>query len=129
MLQPGVKIRAGRVAPGVGGSAERPQKPGGDLKAAAGTADERGGPLALDFLLAHVIEIGGSDLHLKVDSAPMARVDGTLTPIIGEPPLTDEVLERFLMEVSERTRPSGSTSTSPVTSTLPTSRRTWGASG
>ena len=45
----------------------------------------------LDSLLAHMIEIGGSDLHLKVDSPPMARVDGTLTPVIGEPPLDDEV--------------------------------------
>ena len=60
----------------------------------------------LNSLLAHVIEIGGSDLHLKVDSAPMARVDGTLTPIIGEAALTDEVLERFLHQISERT-PSG----------------------
>jgi twitching motility protein PilT len=50
-----------------------------------------------------VLEIGGSDLHLKVDSAPMARVDGTLTPIIGEGALTDEVLDRFLHQVSERT--------------------------
>jgi twitching motility protein PilT len=57
----------------------------------------------LNSLLSHVLEIGGSDLHLKVDSVPMARVDGTLTPIIGEGALTDEVLERFLLQVSERT--------------------------
>jgi twitching motility protein PilT len=57
----------------------------------------------LDALLQHMIEIGGSDLHLKVDSPPMVRVDGTLTPVIGEGQLDDATLERFVEIVTERT--------------------------
>jgi twitching motility protein PilT len=57
----------------------------------------------LDALLQHMVEIGGSDLHLKVDSPPMVRVDGTLTPVIGEGQLDDETLERFIDVVTERT--------------------------
>jgi twitching motility protein PilT len=57
----------------------------------------------LDALLQHMIEIGGSDLHLKVDSPPMVRVDGGLTPIIGEGHLDDATLESFVPVVTERT--------------------------
>jgi twitching motility protein PilT len=57
----------------------------------------------LDALLQHMIEIGGSDLHLKVDSPPMVRVDGTLTPVIGEGMLDDAALEGFVDVVTERT--------------------------
>jgi twitching motility protein PilT len=57
----------------------------------------------LDALLQHMIEIGGSDLHLKVDSPPMVRVDGELTPVIGEGILGEETLERFIDIVTERT--------------------------
>jgi twitching motility protein PilT len=57
----------------------------------------------LDALLQHMIEIGGSDLHLKVDSPPLVRVDGTLTPVIGEGTLDDATLERFIDVVTERT--------------------------
>jgi twitching motility protein PilT len=57
----------------------------------------------LDALLQHMIEIGGSDLHLKVDSPPLVRVDGALTPVIGEGQLDDATLERFVDIVTERT--------------------------
>ncbi len=57
----------------------------------------------LDSLLQHMVEIGGSDLHLKVDSPPLVRVDGTLTPVIGEGQLDDETLERFVDVVTVRT--------------------------
>ncbi|HEX2505112.1 MAG TPA: type IV pilus twitching motility protein PilT [Gaiellaceae bacterium] len=57
----------------------------------------------LDALLQHMIEIGGSDLHLKVDSPPMVRVDGALTPVIGEGQLDDATLERFIDVVTART--------------------------
>jgi twitching motility protein PilT len=57
----------------------------------------------LDALLQHMIEIGGSDLHLKVGAPPMVRIDGTLTPVIGEGHLDDTTLERFIDIVAART--------------------------
>ena len=48
----------------------------------------------LDGLLARVIELGGSDMHLKVASPAMARVDGELVPL-EERLLNDSDLVRF----------------------------------
>jgi twitching motility protein PilT len=56
----------------------------------------------LDELLARVIDVGGSDLHLKVASPAMVRVDGELQPL-EERLLTDSDLERVLGVVTERT--------------------------
>jgi twitching motility protein PilT len=55
----------------------------------------------LDELLARVIEAGGSDLHLKVSSPAMARVDGDLRPI-DERALNDSDLETVLHLVTDR---------------------------
>ncbi len=56
----------------------------------------------LNALLAHTIEVGGSDLHLKVAAPPVVRVDGTLTPV-GQRRLTEGDLEAILTVVTERT--------------------------
>jgi twitching motility protein PilT len=56
----------------------------------------------LDELLARVIDTGGSDLHLKVASPAMARVDGDLQPL-EQRLLTDSDLETVLLLVTERT--------------------------
>ena len=56
----------------------------------------------LDSLLRSAVEHGGSDLHLKVGTPPVARVDGELRPI-DERRLTDEDLETFLAVVTART--------------------------
>jgi twitching motility protein PilT len=56
----------------------------------------------LNALLQTAVERGGSDLHLKVLSPPMARIDGALTPI-GDRPLTDEDVEGALEAVTQRT--------------------------
>jgi len=56
----------------------------------------------LNALLAETVARGGSDLHLKVSSPPMARLDGALGPI-AEIPLTDADLERALELVAART--------------------------
>jgi twitching motility protein PilT len=37
----------------------------------------------LQAALRHVVETGGSDLHLKVGAAPLARIDGSLRPVPG----------------------------------------------
>ena len=66
--------------------------------------------LALDDLLATMVERGASDLHIKVGSAPMIRVDGELTPatyeILDAPTvrrlcesiLTDEQKAKFIAD-------------------------------
>jgi twitching motility protein PilT len=56
----------------------------------------------LDGLLARVIELGGSDLHLKVASPAMARVDGELVPI-DERLVNDSDLETIVTLVTELT--------------------------
>src|SRR5215210_7753347 len=56
----------------------------------------------LDELLARVIDAGGSDLHLKVASPAMVRVDGELQPV-EERLLTDSDLEAVLLLVTDRT--------------------------
>ena len=53
-----------------------------------------------------LIDQGGSDLHLKVPSPPLLRVDGELRPIDGVPPLTpadtEKVLETLLDDPERR---------------------------
>jgi twitching motility protein PilT len=56
----------------------------------------------LNGLLARVIELGGSDLHLKVASPAMVRVDGELVPI-DERLLTAGDLETLVTLVTELT--------------------------
>jgi twitching motility protein PilT len=56
----------------------------------------------LDGLLGRVIELGGSDMHLKVASPAMARVDGELIPL-EERLLTDSDLETIVHLVTELT--------------------------
>jgi twitching motility protein PilT len=56
----------------------------------------------LNALLKNAIERGGSDVHLKVASPPMARIDGALTPI-ADGDLSDGDLEAAMATVTERT--------------------------
>jgi twitching motility protein PilT len=42
----------------------------------------------IDNALCRLVELGGSDLHLKVKSPPLVRLDGELRPIDGADPLT-----------------------------------------
>ncbi len=53
-----------------------------------------------------LVESGGSDLHLKVPSPPLIRVDGELQPLPGAPPLTpadtDAVLDVLLGDPDRR---------------------------
>ena len=53
----------------------------------------------LHFCLHYLIEHGGSDLHLKVPSSPVIRVDGSMNPIDGLAPLTPEDTERAVREM------------------------------
>jgi twitching motility protein PilT len=56
----------------------------------------------LDELLARVVETGGTDLHLKVASPAMVRVDGELQPL-EQRLLTESDLETTLLCITERT--------------------------
>jgi twitching motility protein PilT len=61
--------------------------------------------VAIDLgnLLSHVIQCGGSDLHLKVGSPPLVRIDGELLPMAGKEPVTEPETEAVLDIVTERT--------------------------
>jgi twitching motility protein PilT len=53
----------------------------------------------LAHALRHLVEHGGSDLHLKVPAAPVARIDGELHPVPGADPMTEADTERALREM------------------------------
>jgi twitching motility protein PilT len=47
--------------------------------------------------LHHLVESGGSDLHLKVPSPPLIRAHGLLAPLPGAEPMTREATEAVLL--------------------------------
>ena len=53
----------------------------------------------VDAALRHLIQVEGSDLHLKVNAPPLARVHGVLAPIAEADVLTDEDMERTLNQI------------------------------
>ena len=53
----------------------------------------------IDAALRRLVEANGSDLHLKVGSAPLMRVHGALGPIPDEPTLRREDTERVLDQI------------------------------
>jgi twitching motility protein PilT len=53
----------------------------------------------LHFCLGHLIEKGGSDLHLKVPAPPVMRIDGQMRHIEGLSPLSPEDTERAVREM------------------------------
>ncbi len=53
----------------------------------------------LHFCLGHLIEKGGSDLHLKVPAPPVIRVDGQMRPVDGLAPMTPEETDRAMREM------------------------------
>jgi len=54
--------------------------------------------MEISDLLRRMVELGGSDLHLKVGGVPYVRVDGTLTPT-DLPPLESDDTETFAAEL------------------------------
>jgi twitching motility protein PilT len=60
-----------------------------------------GSVVELDLLLAHAVQLGASDVHLKIGRPPVFRLDGTLTPLPDTSPLTDADLEAVLLGVTE----------------------------
>jgi twitching motility protein PilT len=60
-------------------------------------------PMAFDLhaALTHLVQVGGSDLHLKVPSPPSMRLNGSLHPIAGGEPLTSEDTEGIVRLMTE----------------------------
>src|SRR5438128_7145228 len=55
--------------------------------------------LRIELLLEEVIKKKASDLHLQVGLPPMLRIDGTLLPLNGADPLTDETVETLIFAI------------------------------
>jgi twitching motility protein PilT len=55
--------------------------------------------LDLDAALTHLVQVGGSDLHLKVPSPPSIRVNGTLRPLPGGETLRPEDTEAAVHQI------------------------------
>jgi twitching motility protein PilT len=60
--------------------------------------------LNLDEALRYVVERDGSDLHLKAEAPPIARIHGHLAPIDGEPALSADDTERALESIVDEGR-------------------------
>lgn len=50
----------------------------------------------IEVLLEEVVKKKASDLHLQVGLAPMLRIDGSLTPLYGAGPLSEEIVESLV---------------------------------
>ena len=57
--------------------------------------------IPLESLLRYAVEHSASDIHLKVGSPPVVRVDGALVHVPGTPKLTPAELEKVAMELTE----------------------------
>jgi twitching motility protein PilT len=55
--------------------------------------------LDIDACLRHLTQAGGSDLHLKVPSPPLIRLDGELVPVPGSEPLTPQDTEQAVFQM------------------------------
>ena len=60
--------------------------------------------LEIDKLFRALVKLEGSDLHLKVGTAPVVRVHGTLRPLNREPIDTEEMVRLIfpMLELQER---------------------------
>ena len=57
--------------------------------------------IPLESLLRYAVEHSASDIHLKVGSPPVVRIDGALIHVPGTPKLTPAELEKVSMELTE----------------------------
>jgi len=70
------------------------------LKLAAGDTDTQAG-MELDSLLESAVEVGASDVHLKLGRPPLVRRDAVLAPLDGMPILQSRDLDAVLQHVCE----------------------------
>lgn len=55
--------------------------------------------IKIEILLEEVIKSKASDLHIQVGLPPMLRIDGTLRPVSGTDPLTEEHVESLVYSI------------------------------
>jgi twitching motility protein PilT len=55
--------------------------------------------LDINACLRHLVQTGGSDLHIKVPSPPLIRLDGELVPVPGADKLTPQDTEHALFQI------------------------------
>jgi twitching motility protein PilT len=55
----------------------------------------------LDTLLARAVDLGASDIHLKLGRPPMLRRDGSLGPMEDSPDMSEDDLDGFLQRVTK----------------------------
>src|SRR5687767_6897835 len=55
--------------------------------------------LDINACLRHLVQVGGSDLHLKVPSPPLTRLDGELVPVPGVERLTPQDTEHAVFQM------------------------------
>lgn len=55
--------------------------------------------LDVNACLKYLVEVGGSDLHIKVPSPPLVRKDGDLVPVPGFPNLTKQDTEQMAFQM------------------------------
>src|SRR5690349_14991197 len=53
----------------------------------------------INHALSQLVELGGSDLHLKVPAPPMIRLDGALRTLDGAQPLTADDTSSALRQI------------------------------
>lgn len=88
-----------RSAAAAGGPAPvAPATPGPNARSGMGQAAQEN-DLRLDEVLARMVEIGASDLHLTSGAPPMVRSSGALVPLDGFPVLGAEQLRRTLFAI------------------------------
>ncbi|MEP6812581.1 MAG: ATPase, T2SS/T4P/T4SS family, partial [Actinomycetota bacterium] len=56
----------------------------------------------LNGLLMRAVELGATDIHLKVGQPPICRIDGDLNPMADVPPFDDDALAEVLRTVGRR---------------------------
>ena len=55
--------------------------------------------MTIEDLLQIALKKKASDLHLITDSPPILRIDGGLVPVLGEPPLSDELVKELVFSI------------------------------
>jgi len=80
-------------------SSEAPAKRG-PASAEVAKIEASGGSRAVDRLLARMMHLGASDLHLATGAVPMIRLHGEMTALPGSAPLDGGELTRWLLEIT-----------------------------
>ncbi len=58
--------------------------------------------IRIETLLEDVIRKKASDLHIQVGLQPMLRIDGSLAPVAGTEPLSEDVVERLVFAILDQ---------------------------